>query len=88
MKTIITLAAVAAALANASVASAHDSVGGHWVWRTQLASGPRATVPSLARGCVKDSESRMTIGECAMMKADATRYMMDMRGSGAARPNG
>lgn len=84
MKTIITLAAVAAALATASVASAHDSVGGHWEWRTQLSSGPRATVPSRTRVWVKHDNSQMANCDCAMMKTDASGCMMDMSGKGRA----
>ncbi|NBW75760.1 MAG: hypothetical protein EBR34_08170 [Sphingomonadaceae bacterium] len=80
MKTILTLAAVATALATASVASAHDSAGGHWEWRTQPSYGPKSTVPSRIRVWVKDGEVNMASCDCAMMKADRAACMMDMPG--------
>jgi hypothetical protein len=84
MKTILTLAAVAAALAIASIASAHDNTGGHWEWRSQPSFGPKSTVPSQTRVWVKDSKDRMANCDCDMMKRSAADGMMDMRGKGAA----
>lgn len=86
MKTIFTLAAFAAALATASVASAHDSAGGHWEWKSQPSFGPKSTGPSRIRVWVKDSETSMANCDCAMMKADASGCMMDMRGK-TAKPS-
>lgn len=83
MKTIITLAAVAAALATASVASAHESASGHWEWKTQPSFGPKSTGPSRIRVWVKGSETDMANCDCAMMKADTAGCMMDMRGKSA-----
>lgn len=84
MKTILTLAAVAVGLATASVASAHDTATGHWEWRTQPTFGPKSTGPSRVRVWVKGAEASMASCDCAMMKADASGCMMDMRGKGAA----
>jgi phosphopentomutase len=88
MKTILTFAAVAAALTNASLASAHDTAGGHWEWRSHPSSGPKSTVPSRLRAWVKDGEASMASCDCAMMKADASGCMMDMRGKSAASSAG
>ncbi|MDF8335486.1 hypothetical protein [Novosphingobium cyanobacteriorum] len=84
MKTILTLAAAVAALATASVASAHDAASGHWEWRTQPSFGPKSTVPSRTRVWVSDGASTMANCDCAMMKADASGCMMDMSGKGRA----
>jgi len=84
MKTILTLAAVAAALATASVSSAQDIAGGHWEWRTQPSIGPKSTAPSRSRVWVKDGEPRMASCDCSMMKADASGCMMDMSGKNRA----
>lgn len=85
MKTIFTLAAIAAALAGASVASAHDSAGGHWEWQTRAAFGPnKSNLPSQVRVWVKDRNSEMADCNCDMMKLSAADCMMDMRGKGAA----
>lgn len=84
MKTILPLAAVAAALATASIASAHDNAGGHWEWRTQSSFGPKSTVPSRTRIWVRDGETSMANCDCAMMKADASGCMMNMPGKGEA----
>lgn len=84
MKTILTLAAVAAALATASVASAHDNAGGHWEWKTLPTAGPKSTGPSRIRVWVKDAETSMANCDCAMMKEHPADCMMDMRGKGPA----
>ena len=84
MKMILTLAAVAAALATASVASAHDNAAGHWEWKTLPTFGPKSTRPSRIRVWVKGAETSMANCDCAMMKADASGCMMDMRGKSAA----
>lgn len=85
MKTILTLVAVAAALAGASVASAHDNAGGHWVWQSRPTFGPdKSNLPSQVRVWVKDRETSMANCDCSMMKADAAGCMMDMRGKGGA----
>lgn len=84
MRTILTLAAVAAALATASVASAHDNSRGHWEWRSQPSHGPRSTGPLHVRVWVKDGETRMANCDCSMMKADASGCMMDMHGKAEA----
>lgn len=84
MKTILTLAAVAATLATASIASPHDTAGGHWKWRNQPSFGPKLTVPSRTRVWVKDAETSMANCDCAMMTTDASGCMMDMRGKGKA----
>jgi len=85
MKTIFRLAAVAAALAGASVASAHDSAGGHWEWQTRPTFGPnKSNLPSQARVWVKDRNSEMADCKCDMMKLSADDCMMDVRGKGAA----
>ncbi|RXR30790.1 hypothetical protein [Sphingobium fluviale] len=80
MKTILTLTAVVAALASASVASAHDAAGGHWEWRAQPSFGPKSIVPSRVRVWVKDSGSEMASCDCSMMKADSANCMMGMSG--------
>jgi hypothetical protein len=87
MKSILTLAAIAAALAGATVASAQDKVGGHWEWRTAPSFGPKATAPTRTRVWVKDSDGRVASCDCAMMNADAAGCMMNMLGS-ASRPAG
>ena len=84
MKTILTLAAVVAALATASIASAHDNAGGHWEWRNQPSFGPKSTVPSRTRVWVKNGETSMASCDCAMMKADQASCMMNMPGKGRA----
>lgn len=83
MKTFLTLAAVAAALATASVASAHDTAAGHWEWRSQPTFGPKSTGPSRVRVWVQGAEASMANCDCGMMKTDAAGCM-DMRGKGAA----
>lgn len=82
MKIILVLAAVVATLANASVASAHDSAGGHWEWRSQPSFGPKSIAPPRTRVWVKDGTSQMARCDCSMMKADASGCMMDMSGKG------
>ena len=84
MKTIFTLAAVAAALATASIASAHENAVGHWEWRSQPSFGPKSTGPSRVRVWVKDGETSMANCDCAMMKADASGCMMNMPGKTGA----
>lgn len=84
MKSILTLAAVAAALAATSIASAHDTAGGHWEWRTQPSFGPKSTGPSRVRVWVKDAETSMASCDCAMMKADHAGCMIDMHGKAGA----
>lgn len=80
MKTILTLAAVAAALATTSIASAHDNPGGHWEWRSDHSFGPRSTVPSRTRVWIKDTETSVANCDCAMMNADHASCMMNMPG--------
>lgn len=84
MKTILTLAAVAAALATTSVASAQDTAGGHWEWRNGPSYGPKSTVPSRTRVWVKDAATSMANCDCAMMQADHAACMMTMPGKAAA----
>ncbi len=88
MKTILTLAAIAAGLATASIASAHDNAGGHWEWRNGPSFGPKSTVPSPARVWVKDAEITMANCNCAMMTADHAACVMDMPGKAGARSAG
>lgn len=83
MKTIFTLAAVAAAIATASVASAHETTAGHWEWQTLPSFGPKSTGPSRVRIWVKGAEISMANCDCAMMKADHASCMMDMHGKNA-----
>ena len=81
MKTILTLAAVAAALAGASVASAHQTAGGHWEWQSRPTPGPnKSNLPSQVRVWVRDSGTAMADCNCAMMKMSAADCMMDMPG--------
>lgn len=81
MKTIFTLAAVAAALVGASVASAHDNAGGHWEWQSRPTFGPnKSNVPSQVRVWVKDRGSEVANCNCDMMKMSAADCMMDMHG--------
>jgi hypothetical protein len=85
MKTILTLVAVAAALAGASVASAREGAGGHWEWRAHPTYGPnKSSLPSQVRVWVKDRNSEVADCNCDMMKMSAADCMMDMRGKGAA----
>lgn len=84
MKMILTLAAAAAALATASIASAHDNVGGHWEWRTQPSFGSKSTAPSRTRVWVKDDATSMASCDCAMMKSDHASCMMNMPGKAEA----
>lgn len=80
MKIILALAAAAAALSGASVASANDSPRGHWEWRTQPSVGPRATTPARTRVWVTDGQARKADCDCAMMEKRPADCMMDMRG--------
>ncbi len=80
MKTILTLAAVAAALATASVASAHDTAAGHWEWKTLPTFGPKSIGPSRIRVWVKGAETSMANCDCDMMKMSAADCMMNMPG--------
>lgn len=85
MKMIFTLAAVAAALAGASVASAHDNAGGHWEWQSRPTFGPnKSNVPSQVRVWVKDRGSEVANCNCDMMKMSAADCMMDMHGKSKA----
>ena len=84
MKTILTLAAVAAALATASIASAHDTAGGHWEWRSQPSFGPKSTGPSRVRVWVKDGKTSVANCDCPMMKTHASGCMMNMPGKTGA----
>lgn len=82
MKTLLSLAAAMAALASVTVASAHETTGGHWEWRTQPSLGPKSTVPSRTRVWVRDNGSEVANCDCSMMKADASGCMMGMTGKG------
>lgn len=83
MKTIITLAAAAAALATASVASAKDTAGGHYEWRDAPWAGPKA-IPHRERVWVRDEQTATASCDCSMMQADASGCMMDRSGKGRA----
>ncbi|MEO6717228.1 MAG: hypothetical protein ABIM50_08280 [Novosphingobium sp.] len=83
MKTILTLAAAAAALAIASVASANDTAGGHYEWRDAPAFGPKA-IPHRNHVWVNDAQTSMASCNCSMMKADASGCMMSMPGKSRA----
>ena len=87
MKTIITLAAVAAAVATASVASAHDRAGGHYEWRDAPAAGPRA-IPHRVRLWVSDQPTRMASCKCSMMPAAQSSCMIDKSGKGRSSAAG
>ncbi len=81
MKTILTLAAVAAALAGASVASAHDTASGHWEWQSRPTPGPsKSNSPQQVRVWIKDGGSEVADCTCAMMKMSAADCMTDMPG--------
>lgn len=80
MRMIVVFAAVAAAIAGASAASAHDRTGGHWQWTSRPAAGPRSGVPSPSRVWVKDRDTRTADCNCAMMKADTSGCMIHMPG--------
>lgn len=79
MKTILTLAAVAAALATSSLAQASDRAGGHWQWQSRVTSGPnKSNMPQQVRVWVKDGGIDLADCNCAMMKMSAANCMMDM----------
>lgn len=81
MKTFLTLAAVAAALAGASAASAHDNAGGHWEWQSRPTFGPnKSNLPSQVRVWVKDRSSEVANCNCDMMKMSAADCMMNIPG--------
>lgn len=81
MKTILTLAALAAALAASSLAQASDRTGGHWEWQSRPTFGPsKSNLPSQVRVWVRDRNSEMADCNCAMMKMSAADCMMDMPG--------
>lgn len=62
MKTFLTLAAVAAALAGASAASAHDNAGGHWEWQSRPTFGPnKSNLPSQVRVWVRAAAPKSRI---------------------------
>lgn len=83
MKTILVLAAVAAALSTASLASAHENAAGHWEWQTRSTFGPnKSNLPSQVRVWVKDSGAEVANCNCDMMKMSAADCMMDMHGKG------
>lgn len=85
MKTILKLAAFAAALAGANAASAHENTGGHWEWQSRSIPGPnRANLPQQVRVWVKDG-SEMADCDCAMMKMSVGDCMMDIPGKAKAR---
>lgn len=86
MKTILKLAAVAAALATASIASAQDTAGGHWEWQAKPPHGPKSTFPSHVRVWIKDADNTMASCNCAMMKVDRAACMMNMPGK-AEKPS-
>ena len=79
MKMILTLAAVAAAFATASLAQASDRTGGHWEWQTRAAPGPnRSNLPQQVRVWVMHSSTEMADCNCAMMEKSAADCMMSM----------
>ena len=81
MKTILTLAAVAAALATSRLAQASDRNGGHWEWQSRPIPGPnKSNLPQQARVWVRDSGTTVAECNCAMMKMSAADCMMDMPG--------
>lgn len=81
MKTILTLAAAAAALATSGLAQASDRTGGHWEWQSRMAPGPnKSNLPQQTRVWVKDGNSQMADCNCAMMKMSAADCMMEMPG--------
>lgn len=88
MRMFLTLAAFAAAIAGSSAASAHENERGHWEWRSQPSSGPRSFVPVRTRVWVKDGTISVASCDCAMMKADGSGCMMDMRATGVASSTG
>lgn len=81
MKTFLTLAIVAATFASASLASAHENVGGHFEWRDAPTFGPRA-IPHRIRLWVPDEQATAANDCCAMPKAGASGCTMDMSGQG------
>lgn len=81
MKMILTLAAVAAALATASASSAHDVASGHYEWRDAPVVGPRA-ISHRVRVWVRNERTTVANCDCSMMKADASGCMMNMSGKG------
>ena len=84
MKTFLTLAAVAAALATSSLAQASDRAGGHWEWQSRVTSGPnKSNMPQQVRVWVKDGGIEVADCNCAMMKMSAADCMMDMPGKRA-----
>lgn len=84
MKTFLTLAAVATALATSSLAQASDRASGHWEWQSRVTPGPnKSSLPSQVRVWVRDSAAEVAACDCAMMKMDAADCMMDMPGKRA-----
>ncbi len=88
MKTFLKLAAVAAALATATVASAHDTSRGHWEWRNLPSHGPRSNLPSRVRVWVDDAKAQAAKCDCAMMQSAPADCMMSMHGKPASPSNG
>ncbi|MFO1255405.1 MAG: hypothetical protein U1E37_07005 [Sphingomonadaceae bacterium] len=87
MKTMLTFAAVAAALASASIASAQDTAGGHWEWRTRPTHNPKSYVPDTYRVWVKDGKDMQVAKcDCPMMKDSPDNCMMNMPGK-AEKPS-
>lgn len=84
MKTILKLVAVAAAIASASAATAQDTAGGHWEWRSRTAHSPKSTGPAHVRVWVNDADNSMASCDCPMMKADPADCMMNMPGKAGA----
>lgn len=89
MKTFLTLAAVAAALATPSLAQASDRAGGHWEWQSRSIPGPnKSNLPQQVRVWVKDGGTEVAACNCAMMKTSAADCMMDMQGKRAVSSAG
>lgn len=79
MKTILTLAAVAAARATSSLAYASDRTGGHWEWQSRPTFGPsKSNLPSQVPVWVRDRTSGTADCNRAMMKFSTADCMMDM----------
>ena len=84
MKTFLTLAAVAAALAASSLAQASVRAGGHWEWQSRVTPGPnKSNLPQQVRVWVRDGSIEVAACNCAMMKMDAANCMMDLQGERA-----
>lgn len=86
MKTLITVAALAAATL-ATPVLAQEAQGGHYEWQTRYVPGPnKSNISPRTRVWVKDAPMQMANCDCDMMKSAPADCMSKMPGNAGSPP--